>query len=187
MKSFLIPFFSLCISSVCSQDSLSVKLKWQLVKDWQRAKAYSLEYLNAMPADKYDFRPVDGVRNFAEQMLHFAKSNAGMAFIGTGFSPGASQVFRSPNFGESPLLHNKDSVHYYVTSSYDIMIDAIKNTDLAKLTEVVSWRLPGGMRSTTRLGWLMKAFEHQTHHRGQCTVYFRLVGISPPNERLWDD
>jgi len=31
-----------------------------------------------MPVDKYNFRPVDSVRSFADHMLHFAKSNAGM-------------------------------------------------------------------------------------------------------------
>jgi len=31
----------------------------------------------------------------------------------------------------------------------------------------------------------MKAFEHQTHHRGQTTIYIRLVGLKPPGERLF--
>lgn len=30
-----------------------------------------------------------------------------------------------------------------------------------------------------------KAFEHQTHHRGQTTVYLRLKGITPPAEKLF--
>ncbi|NJN43012.1 MAG: hypothetical protein HC811_13085 [Flammeovirgaceae bacterium] len=30
-----------------------------------------------------------------------------------------------------------------------------------------------------------KAFEHQTHHRGQTTIYIRLKGIAPPNEKLF--
>ena len=32
----------------------------------------------------------------------------------------------------------------------------------------------------TRLGWLLKAFAHQVHHRGQTTIYLRLVGVKPP-------
>lgn len=27
-----------------------------------------------------------------------------------------------------------------------------------------------------------KAFEHQTHHRGQTTVYIRMAGATPPAE-----
>jgi len=30
-----------------------------------------------------------------------------------------------------------------------------------------------------------KAFEHQTHHRGQTTIYIRMKGIKPPNEMLF--
>jgi uncharacterized damage-inducible protein DinB len=32
---------------------------------------------------------------------------------------------------------------------------------------------------------LSKAFEHQTHHRRQTTVYLRLKGLTPPNEKLF--
>jgi uncharacterized damage-inducible protein DinB len=157
-----------------------------MLTDWQRAKAYTQEYLNAMPADKYTFRPVDSVRSFAEQMLHFAQSNAGLVSIGTGSRTVALQPFINPNFAKSPTLQNKDSVIYYVNTSYDIATEAIKNFDFSKLSESVSWNLPAGKRTATRLAWLLKAFEHQTHHRGQCTVYLRLVGIQPPAEKLWD-
>ena len=51
---------------VLAQDSLSMTLKQQIIKDWQRAKAYTQEYLDAMPADQYNFRAVDSVRSFAE-------------------------------------------------------------------------------------------------------------------------
>ena len=36
-----------------------------------------------------------------------------------------------------------------------------------------------------RLAYLLKAFEHQTHHRGQCVIYLRLSGIKPPPEKLF--
>jgi uncharacterized damage-inducible protein DinB len=157
-----------------------------MIKDWERAKAYTKEYLDAMPADKFGFRPTDSVRSFAEQMLHFAQSNAGMGIIGTGYKNVSVLPFVAPSFAKSPGAQTKDSVVYYVTTSYDIMINAIKSLDFSKLDEVVSWDLPGGKRTSTRLGWLMKAFEHQTHHRGQCTVYLRLVGVRPPAEKLWD-
>ena len=139
-----------------------------------------------MPADKYSFRPADSIRSFAEQMLHFAQANAGIAFIGTGVNNVAGQVFRRQDFAKSPAVQNKDSVAYYVKTSYNLMIDAINNMDFGRLDEVVSFDLPGGKRTATRLGWLLKGFEHQTHHRGQCTIYRRLQGLRPPAEKLWD-
>lgn len=53
--------------------------------------------------------------------------------------------------------------------------------DAAKLGEYFK----RGNFNETRLTWLMKAFEHQTHHRGQCTIYIRLQGIRPPAEKLF--
>jgi len=119
-------------------------------------------------------------------MLHFARSNAGFASIATGFRSPAVFPFHSPNLETLPGLQNKDSVAYYVNSSCDIAIEAIKNLEVAKLPELISFDLAGGRRTATRLTWIMKAFGHQTHHRGQCTVYLRLVGVKPPQEKLWD-
>ncbi len=56
----------------------------KLVKDWERAKTYTQEYLDAMPANKYEFRAVDSIRSFAEQMLHLAQGNVGLISNGTG-------------------------------------------------------------------------------------------------------
>jgi uncharacterized damage-inducible protein DinB len=175
--------FLIILSSLSSpaQNSLGESVKDQMIKDWERAKAYTQEYLDAMPADKYSFRPVDSVRNFAAQMLHLAYANAGMVFIATG----APYPFRMGILEKSPSAQSKDSVMYFVNSSYDFAISAIKNLDVSRYSEVVSWDLPGGKRTAPRLVWLMKGFEHQSHHRGQCTVYLRLVGVRPPSEMLW--
>ncbi len=181
MKLICSLLLTICFFAANAQNGLCDSLKQQLVQDWERAKSYTQEYLDAMPADKYSFRATDSMRTFAQQMLHLATANAGMVFIGLG----APYPFASQNFEKSPGLQNKDSVVYYVSTSYDVVINAVKNMDTRKLGESVSWNLPGGLRTTTRLGWILKAFEHQTHHRGQCTVYFRLLDIRPPSEKLF--
>jgi uncharacterized damage-inducible protein DinB len=166
---------------VNAQNALGDSLKQQLVRDWERAKSYTQEYLDAMPAAQYGFHATDSMRSFAQQMLHLATANAGFAFISTG----TAYPFATQNFEKSPALQNKDSVVFYVNTSYNSMIKAIENMDPGIFGQLVSWNLPGGKRTATRLGWILKAFEHQTHHRAQCTVYLRLVGIRPPAEKLF--
>ena len=161
MKIFFCLLLSLVALSASAQNALGDSLKQQLLRDWERAKSYTQEYLDAMPADKYGFRPTDSMRSFAEQMLHLATANALMSSIITG----APFPFATFNFEKSPTTQSKDSVAYYVNTSYDFVIIALKNIDTGKLGEVVTWNLPGGKRSVTRLVWFMKAFEHQTHHR----------------------
>ena len=58
----------------------------QMVKDWERAKAYTIDYLNTMPAEKYSFKAVDSIRSFAQQMLHLAGANFFLMYSGTGIA-----------------------------------------------------------------------------------------------------
>ena len=50
-----------------AQNISADTIKTQLLKDWQRAKIYTMAYLDKMPADKYSYRPVDSIRSFSEQ------------------------------------------------------------------------------------------------------------------------
>jgi len=175
-----------CFLSLAAQNTLNEILKQQMLKEWDRAKTYTDEYLDAMPADKYGFRAVDSIRSFAQQMLHLAMANVALAGIGTdALNSNVQNIFLRRNLENTPTAQSKDSVVYFVNSSYDFVMNCIKNQDFSKITEVVNHQMPGGIRSETRLTWLMKTFEHQTHHRGQCTIYIRLLGIRPPAEKLF--
>ena len=154
-------------------------IKTQMVKDWERAKAYTVLYLNTMPADKYSFRPVDSVkRSFAQQMLHLASGNI---FLMSKASDQPPPAFFAFDLDHSATAQTKDSVMYYVTASYDYCINAVKTSDVAKWGEIKD---VFGFKET-RFAMLEKVFEHQTHHRGQTTIYIRLQGIKPPQENLF--
>lgn len=153
---------------------LGEAVKAQLVKEWEMAKVLTDEYLNIMPADKYSFKAHDSIRSFAQQMLHLAQVSNAMISHGTGVTRIFSPLRR---LEQVPSAQTKDSVVYYVNASYDFAIDAIKNMDVTKLDEKVKVRT----LELSRLAWLLKAFAHQVHHRGQTVIYIRLVGVKPPN------
>ena len=163
-------------ASASAQNITGDEIKAQFIKDWERAKAYTLEYLDAMPADKYSFKAVDSIRSFAQQMLHLASGNAGLIHFATGVRAGFPMGLE-----KSPTAQNKDSVVYYVTKSFDIAIQGLKDFDPAKFGEQVAMRDD----KVTRFALFEKAFEHQTHTLGQTTIYIRLVGIRPPAEKLF--
>jgi len=179
MLAICLPVFTFINPSFLRAQSLSSDdIKAQLVSEWERAKSYTVDYLNTMPADKYSFKAVDSIRSFAQQMLHLSQGNLFLMSKASGKTP--------PAFTEADLEHSagaqkKDSVMFYVTSSYDFCIDAVKNSDVNKWGEKVEFF---GMQPT-RFALLIKTFEHQTHHRGQTTIYIRLQGIRPPEERLF--
>ncbi len=177
MKLLSTLFICLFVSSF-GFAQMSDSIKVQYIKDWQRAKLYTKEYLDAMPKDKYNFRAQDSIRTFGQQMLHLAQGNVGLISNGTG-SQRLSWAGR--NLERSEGAQSADSVIYFVMSSYDFAIESISNMDANKLWE----RFGRGNFNEMRFTWLNKAFEHQTHHRGQTTVYIRLLGIKPPNEKLF--
>lgn len=170
---FLLLQFSI---SAKAQTAAGDSIKAQFVRDWERAKAYTLEYLNAMPADKYSFKAVDSIRSFAQQMLHLASGNAGLMRFASGVTAGFPQGLE-----KSPTAQTRDSVVWYVTKSFDIALQDLNNFDPGKFFEEVDMR---GSK-VTRFALFEKAFEHQTHTLGQTTIYIRLVGIRPPGERLF--
>jgi uncharacterized damage-inducible protein DinB len=55
-----------------------------IVKEWERAKVYTKEYLDAMPDKDYSLKPTPEMRSFAEQMLHIADANYGFSSAATG-------------------------------------------------------------------------------------------------------
>jgi uncharacterized damage-inducible protein DinB len=174
----LLSFLSAGFFSKASAQSISgEEIKAQFVKDWERAKSYTLDYLNTMPADKYSFKAVDSIRSFAQQMLHLASGNIFLITTATGEKPGNWPAGRLEN---STTAQTKDSVVYYVSLSYDFAIESVKKSDPGKYGEQITFN----KQQITRFAGLLKAFEHQTHHRGQTTIYIRLQGIRPPNERL---
>jgi uncharacterized damage-inducible protein DinB len=144
-----------------------------LVAEWTRAKNWTKEYLDKMPEDGLSLKPTPDIRSFAEQMVHLAQANYFYAAAGTGQqNPRKREDFAPDKF------KTKADLTKLVLDSYDFMIGGIKAMDATKLKEKVQGR---GM-SLTREAMLHNGFEHQTHHRGQTTIYLRLKGVVPPPE-----
>src|SRR5580698_5149010 len=92
-----------------AQALSSEDIKAQLVKEWERAKSYTVDYLNAMPSGKYSFKAVDSIRSFAQQMLHLAQGNLFLMSTAVDDKPPAFLQF---DLEHSATAQNKDSVMY---------------------------------------------------------------------------
>ncbi|WP_346319164.1 DinB family protein [Chitinophaga sp. YIM B06452] len=150
----------------------------EMAKEWERAKAYTLEYLNAMPESGYSSKPTPEMRSFAEQMLHLTDGNYGLVAAAEGVkSPVGAEGLEKTTTDKS-----KENVIKLVSAGYDFAISSIGKMTPAQLNENVKLF---GKFELTRGAALAKAFEHQTHHRGQATVYLRLSGVKPPQEKLF--
>jgi len=168
---FALVALTFATSSVFAQFTQS-----QMVEEWQRAKAYTKEYLDAMPADGYGFKPTPEIRSFAQQMLHLANTNYFFASIGSGKSNPIGKTSL-----EQSVTPSKEATTKVVMESYDFVISTLQEMTPEQAQQSVKF----ANKEFTRLGIFGKGFEHQTHHCGQTTVYLRLKGVTPPPEKLF--
>ncbi|HYC27751.1 MAG TPA: damage-inducible protein DinB, partial [Chitinophagaceae bacterium] len=96
--------------------------KAQLIRDWERAKAYTKEYLDAMPEDGINYKPTPEIRSFAEQMLHLSQGNVGLSSSGTG----KDRIYQGKNLEKMDEFKNKTALTKVVMECYDFVIDGIK-------------------------------------------------------------
>lgn len=148
-----------------------------IVKEWERSKAYTREYLDAMPEASYSLKPTPEMRSFADQMLHLADANYGLGSLAMG-----SKSPSAPGELEKSADKSKANVIKIVMASYDFVIENATKMTAAQLGQSIKLFDRFEMTRETALA---KVFEHQAHHRGQTTVYLRLAKITPPQEKLF--
>ncbi len=184
MKRRIVPFlFGCLVLMITSLSAAFASVKpgspdlARMVADWKRAKAYTLEYLNAMPESGINFKPTPEIRSFAEQMLHLANGN----YLFAASASGKANPNANKDLEKADSLKNRAALTRAVTESYDYVIKSMDGLTPEKLAENIKFF----DMDLTRGVIYEKLFEHQTHHRGQTTVYLRLKGVKPPQEKLF--
>ena len=173
--------FALFALSFVSSSAFAQFTQSQLVAEWQRAKAYTRTYLDAMPEDGYGFKPTPEIRSFAQQMLHLADENYVLATVASDKPNPIGESLASHDVNEKTVSPTKEAVTKTVMDSYDWAISTLQSMTPAQFQEMIKV----GKHELTRSGLYGKAFEHQTHTRGQTTIYLRLKGVTPPREQLF--
>ena len=180
MKKLSLLFTLLALTFVSSSVFAQVSQS-QMVADWQRAKKYTKAYLDAMPEDGYGFKPTPEIRSFAQQMLHISDANYVLATVASDKANPIGETLANDGLNEKTASQTKEATIKVVMDSYDWVISALQNMMPDQLQEMTKI----GKHDITRSGLFAKAFEHQTHQRGQTTIYLRLKGITPPAEMLF--
>jgi uncharacterized damage-inducible protein DinB len=123
----------------------------------------------AMPAEKYNFKPTPEMNTFAHLTMHIAEGNNALCAQISG-APAAT----SEKFAESDP---KDKLVAGLKASFDFCATALANVDDSKLSEpmVLFGRVP-----SSRAGALIALGMGFADHYGQEAIYLRLSGILPP-------
>ena len=121
-----------------------------------------LEMAKDFPADKYDYRPGEGVRSFGEVLIHIASGNAYAAKAGR---------------GEKVNWDELDPKNYKGKDQIVAALEKSINDSEATLKTV-----PKEKFSQTLAPWLA-VIEHEAEHMGQLIAYYRVNGLVPPQSR----
>ena len=124
----------------------------------------------AIPEDKYDWSPSEGVRSVKDAILHVAGANY---FFMTKLG------FEAPEGVDMMTLGNtegKDNVIKILKESNAFAKEKITMVETGSLGEKVE--MPFG--DFNRMSTLLLVMEHTGEHKGQLIAYARANGIAPP-------
>jgi uncharacterized damage-inducible protein DinB len=125
----------------------------------------------AIPADKYNWRPAADVRSFAEVFLHVSAANYNLyKMVGTPPPTGIDVK----NLEKSTT--EKAKVVATLKDSFAHAKQAIKAMPDADLEKSMDWF---GGKNTER-GVLLFIVRHAAEHLGQSIAYARMAGVVPP-------
>jgi DinB superfamily len=142
----------------------------------------------AMPADKYSYRPKAGdygdvypgygpkeLRTFAEQVKHVACANFGFAAELDGKTPPPACDTGGPNPAKT-----RDELLVYLRDSFKAVKASLHAIAQKNMFDPIEGPYAG---PNTRLGLANVAIRHVADHYGQVVLYLRLNGIVPPASR----
>ena len=147
-----------------------------LKKALATSHAFSVDMANAMPEEKYHFKPLplDEIRTFGQQMVHIADGvrNLYQRFVekkDVQFAEAAKEQVAS----KAEVIAKLDEAYKYVEDAVAKLTDA----DLDRPT-------PFFGKSEVPLRRVLRTIlDHSTHHRAQTVVYIRLNGLKPATYR----
>lgn len=165
-KAFFIPIV-LFISTTHAQD-LAIPT---FLEKWENSKNYLLALVEAMPEDKYEYKPSERQMSFEEQLQHIMKN---MSWLGTTYLGVQDAEILIINDKKERFKQNIKNSFSEISSA----VNALKTEDLVTKVDFFA-----GEKTKFQILNLLQ--DHVTHHRGQLVVYLNLNDIKPPAYVGW--
>jgi uncharacterized damage-inducible protein DinB len=138
----------------------------------QTASDKYLRLAEAIPAEKYTWRPAEGVRSVAETFLHVSQANYGFA-TRLGAQPVAGLNLRELEKSTT----DKAAVIAHLRASLTMFRNAVIAYPEANAETTMQWF---GPPTITMRYFLTFNADHNGEHLGQLIAYARMNGVTPP-------
>jgi uncharacterized damage-inducible protein DinB len=139
--------------------------------EWGHVSTQLVALAEAIPAEKYAWRPAGGVRSTSEVFMHAAMANFYLLSI-TG--------------PKMPADLNSQDLEKTVTAKADVIawlkrsLDAVKTAHAGLKPGELARKVKFNGRDATVDGMYLRIIVHANEHMGQLIAYARMNGIVPP-------
>lgn len=141
-----------------------------ILADWENNRSALVGVVNAMPDDKFSFKPTPAQESFAERVMHVANIDIKLISTLGGKTP-------------TPMVNAKASSKADVLAALNQSMDygaaVLKEFNDQQLAERVT-SLPFMGPTVSRLRVAYFSISHTQDIYGQLAVYLRLSGVTPP-------
>ncbi|MCE5306891.1 MAG: DinB family protein [Acidobacteriales bacterium] len=139
--------------------------------EWSHVSRQLVALAEAIPAEKFAWRPAPGVRSTSEVFMHIANANYGLLSI-TG--PKMPDGLRSPNVEKT--VTDKAEVIKWLKGS----LEAVRNAHTGISSAELQRKVKVAGREANVDGIYLRIIIHANEHMGQLVAYARVNGIVPP-------
>jgi uncharacterized damage-inducible protein DinB len=139
--------------------------------EWSHVSQQLIALAEAIPADKYAWRPAPGVRSVSEVYMHVAMSNFYLLSV-----TGPKMPADLTSIDQEKTVTKKADVIRWLKRSLDAVKTAraqLKPGDLERKVKIEG-------KTVTVDGMYLRIIVHDNEHLGQLVAYERMNGIVPP-------
>lgn len=150
-----------------------------IIESWKEVRNGLIEEANQIPADEFSFQPAQESRSVCQLLQHLVESQKFL--VGEACRPDTNLMRQS--FAENIKqyapgvrdVNDKDELLNLLRATMDE--SATKLREAADVMKNTMKRFDG--KEMTKLAFMSFAIAHEMYHRGQLTVYERLLNIEP--------
>jgi uncharacterized damage-inducible protein DinB len=144
-----------CLLLISVSSAFGQSANEEVRKGFNEVNDWMLKAAEAVPADKYNYKPVDTVRTFGQLVAHITDSYNYFCTRATGNKVEWSEAVEKANLDKDALLSKFKESAGRCTAAYGA--------------------------ANSQLGPLMGNVGHTSLHYGNLITYMRMMGLKPPS------
>jgi uncharacterized damage-inducible protein DinB len=173
---FALPFAALLLMSARGFADSHAGFKADLLGQIEYVQKQIMSLQEAVPQEKYGWRPAEGIRSVGEVYNHIAFGNYGLLSF-AGYAPPQGIEISIEKAAEwDKGVTDKKGIAARLTASFEHVKAAIKNISDEELEKEINFF---GNTVTIR-NHLLTVLSHLHEHLGQSIAYARMNGVAPP-------